>query len=242
MTDVRGACRVWELALALYVEGDLSESEVAPAEAHLAACASCRDLLAGLRESQASLHALAGEPIDAAALDVVRTRVRAKLAQRGNRIAVVWRWAVAASVVLTAGLIIVGLVSRRNDRSRETQATATAAPVVVVSRASAGAAETMPEAAPRSSGVRRAAVVRPHVPAPTLNDDASEEPDVPLTSAEADQLARAIVLLSRIEKLDDLGPDAEAPRDTPPTATVRLATGDPNVVIYWSFESNGGGS
>jgi hypothetical protein len=62
-------------------------------------------------------------------------------------------------------------------------------------------------------------------------------PDVQLTAAEADQLARALVAVSRIERLSDV--DRELPA-APETPLVRIATDDPNVVIYWRLEPSGG--
>ena len=68
-------CARWEERLALAVEGD------APLpEEHLAGCASCREFLAALEQSQAAVKALGGEPVDAAALDAVRGRVMAQVA------------------------------------------------------------------------------------------------------------------------------------------------------------------
>jgi hypothetical protein len=239
MTSARKACRDREPALALYVEGDLPEGEVAPLEAHLTECAGCRELLRGLRESQASLHTLATEPIDEAALDVVRRRVRARLAQRPAASATLWRWSAAASVLLVAGLIVAGFVSRRVDPSRATQATLGPSPTVPAPSAPVASPVVASTTPPKPSVVRRASVARSRVARPVLAAEPPEA-DVPLTSEEADQLARAVVLLSRIEKVEDFRSEDETAHDTPPAATVRLATADPNVVIYWQFESNGG--
>jgi hypothetical protein len=62
---------------------------------------------------------------------------------------------------------------------------------------------------------------------------------VPALSADdADQLARAVVAVSRIQSVRDIRPDPDpAPEPTP---MIRLATADPNVVIYWRLDSNGG--
>jgi hypothetical protein len=64
----------------------------------------------------------------------------------------------------------------------------------------------------------------------------------PLSPEDADQLARALVYVSQ---LDGVPPAPNEPSEAeeaakPPTALVRLATQDPNVVIYWQFDSNGG--
>ena len=78
-----------------------------------------------------------------------------------------------------------------------------------------------------------------------------------LTPEEADQLARAVVALARIERLSDvpvtsgeparLGTDEGGgevpPGSAGPTGTlVRWTTANPDVVIYWQLDSNGGES
>ena len=53
-------------------------------------------------------------------------------------------------------------------------------------------------------------------------------------------VARAVVAISRIERL---GPESAAEADHPEVASApltRIASDDPNVVIYWQFDSNGG--
>jgi hypothetical protein len=67
-----------------------------------------------------------------------------------------------------------------------------------------------------------------------------------LTPAEADQLARALVVVAEVESLADVQGDAEAmgaraiaDREAP-SAFIRWTTNDPDVVIYWQFETNGG--
>ena len=62
-----------------------------------------------------------------------------------------------------------------------------------------------------------------------------------LTPEEADQLARAVVAVSRVHGLSDLRSLAPPePVELPAPGQVVLATADPNVVIYWQLESNGG--
>jgi hypothetical protein len=59
-----------------------------------------------------------------------------------------------------------------------------------------------------------------------------------LSPEDADQLARAVVALSKIRRFSD----AEKPMPAEPAVAgqVVLATSDPNVVIYWQLASNGG--
>ncbi len=241
MSDAHRTCREREAALALYVEDDLPAAEVGPLEEHLAACADCRQLLSDLRESQALVHTLADEPVDPSALQTVRTRLRARLTRPRRRPVVVGLWAAAAaSVLLAAGLAVFALAVLRGDRPREARATAPSSPSVATNSAPA-ASGAIARSTPQP--VKRVAAMAPRFVRPRPSQIAPDEAEVPLTPAEADQLARAVVLLSRIERLDDFRPEAETPGAEPsPAATARLATADPNVVIYWSFESNGGES
>jgi hypothetical protein len=57
-----------------------------------------------------------------------------------------------------------------------------------------------------------------------------------LSPDDADQLARAVVAIARIERVDE-APSEPSPAPAP---LVRLATADPDVVIYWQLEPSGG--
>jgi hypothetical protein len=59
-----------------------------------------------------------------------------------------------------------------------------------------------------------------------------------LSPEEADQLARAIVAVSRVERLSDAV--LSAPDRVATAPLVRWVTDDPSVVIYWQIDSNGG--
>ncbi len=59
-----------------------------------------------------------------------------------------------------------------------------------------------------------------------------------LSPEDADQLARAVVAVSRVRRLPE--EPSTAPAEPLPAALVRLETSDPGVVIYWQLDSNGG--
>jgi hypothetical protein len=95
-----------------------------------------------------------------------------------------------------------------------------------------------------------AGVAAPSVPAPVVRRPTGRQesrlvqtaivetrPEGQLTSDEADQLARALVAVSRIERLSDV---ERQPTEVPDTPLLRIATDDPNVVIYWRLEPSGG--
>ncbi len=64
------------------------------------------------------------------------------------------------------------------------------------------------------------------------------KPVAALSPEDADQLARAVVAVSQIESVTDATVQPAAPSHRPPL--VRLATSDPDIVIYWQLESDGG--
>jgi hypothetical protein len=59
-----------------------------------------------------------------------------------------------------------------------------------------------------------------------------------LSPDDADQLARAVVAIARVDRVDEVPADAEPSPATAPL--MRLATADPDIVIYWQLEPNGG--
>ena len=59
-----------------------------------------------------------------------------------------------------------------------------------------------------------------------------------LSPEDADQLARAVVAVSQIESVEDVKAPSPVPSDRPPL--IRLATSDPDIIIYWQLESDGG--
>lgn len=216
-----------ERELALYVEDDLPVSEVAAVQAHVLDCAICRSFLLSLEASQQALKALAAEPIADEALAALRER--AGRVPAADRRSVGLRWAMAAAVALALlpGLYLA--VSRREAPTAPVRI-AEGAPAPRVTVRSPTPAPPAPVVAPDSA--RRPMASRPE--RPSVAEEAS---DVPLTSAEADQLARALVAVSRIEKLSDI--DRHPPEPLDP-ALVRVASDDPNVVIYWRLEPSGG--
>jgi anti-sigma factor RsiW len=232
-------CTHYEKDLALYVEHDLADADAAAVEAHLGACPACRSFLASLRASQAWVKDLAAEEIDSDALAVMRVRtiVAAARARRSRRPRWVPAWVAAAAVILALGTLVwVALVSRTDPpRTVAVPSTPSSAPRAIASPiappviASGSARSTLPGPAAVSPRMERAHVRRgtdrPSV-VPTLSAD------------DADQLARAVVAIARIQRVDEAPADDEP--SPAPTPLMRLATADPDVVIYWQLEPNGG--
>lgn len=233
-------CRGNERRLALFVEGDLPESESQTLAAHLAKCEGCRAFHRHLEDSQRVLKALADEPADEEALRAVRTRVLdATASQRpspGDLPA--WSWALAATVAVVA---LVGAAFWRGGAGDGHPIAPTPAPVVTKAQAEA-------EAAPPDASVPDVRAPRSTFPSPPPVSQGMEptraDTSEMLSPEEADQLARALVVLAQIERLSDIptgdAPDTGTARVAP--GFVRWVTDSPNVTIYWQLESSGGES
>jgi len=210
-------CESFEPQIALLVEGDLSEMEAARVETHLRTCASCRAFRTELIESQNALKSLAREDLDPAALAAVRRRVRHALGQESGRRERWIPWALAASIFAVAAAL--WLVALRRPEPRAPEATAEVAP--------------RPPAAP------------PQSPAPTPAPAVEEAAAV--RRAEAPSRAPRGVPRPRRDAPPDVreslaaAPEgAAAPAEGP--LVIKLVTTDPDVVIYWLVEPNGGKS
>jgi anti-sigma factor RsiW len=224
-------CEGFEGLLALHVEGDLTVREAARVRGHLTGCERCRAFLAGLERSQGRLKALAAEPVDEGALRTLRERVLTSVqgTRPAHRTAPAWGWALAASlVVLVVGGVRLWKASTTPARGAPTQAAvANATP------------RPGPAAAPAASAPRTARRSTPR-PSPPVSTNRDDGPGERLSPEDADQLARAVVAVAAVGTLTD-GAEVE-PRtpDAPRGTLVRIATDDPNVVIYWLLEPSGG--
>ncbi len=227
-------CGGQERRLSLYVEDDLPARDAAVLQAHLEECEPCRGFLFELRSSQTALKELAAEPLDADALAAVRMRIRSASRESPGRRSAALYLAFAAGLIAAIG----GLVWLGGREARLPGPPLVAAmPSTSLSLATA-MAEHAPGAVkrPRPAGEEQESTIRaPRSVVPVV--DASKPAPV-LSPKDADQLARAVVAVSQIESVEDVTTPSPAPSDRPPL--VRLATSDPDVVIYWQLESDGG--
>jgi hypothetical protein len=228
-------CARYENALALYVERDLPSADVPAVEAHLRGCAECRRFLDDLRASQSLVRGLATESIDEDELANLRERVIAAVSSpapsRGHRASGVL-WTAAAAVVVVGISALAWMATRQEFRApqvaKETSATtAPSRPQRPTRHESTQGA--MPDVSLRMDRARvaRARVSRPaRVPALSRDD--------------ADQLARAVVAVSQIQSAHDRPADPDPSPGVESAPLMRLASTDPNVVIYWQLDPNGG--
>ena len=229
-------CTRYEKDLALYVEHDLADADAAAVETHLGACPECRSFLAALRASQAWVKDLAAEEIDSDALAVMRVRtiVAAARARRSGHAGTARAWAVAASVILALGTLVWVAVVSRTDRPR---AVAVSSPPRIATPAIPSPVAAEPS--PRST-LMGPPDVSPHMEHAHVRGGRADRPSIvpALSPDDADQLARAVVAIARIHRVQDAQPDVEPSPE--PAPLMRLATADPDVVIYWQLDPNGG--
>jgi anti-sigma factor RsiW len=177
------SCDKFEPLIALYIENDLGEAEARAVELHLAACESCREFAAEMRESQGALKTLRTEFVDDAVLLQVRAEVVSAVSHRQR--AVGWpRYAIAAGLVVA---ILAGWMWQMRPRAR--------------------------------LGPRQ---ITANVSAPPLLTPAQAPP--PHT---------------RLPRVRRHRPQA-APMFKSEPLVVKMITDDPQVVIYWLVDQNGG--
>lgn len=206
-------CESRETLIALLVEGDLEGADHAALETHLAACARCRKFAADLTRSQGLLKDLGQADLDAGALAEVRYRVRESLERPRATMWPAWALAAAAMVVVAV------LVARR---------------VPVAAPDFATTVEVTPTQAPGPTATVAAVPLDP--PPPTVAEHRSPPP--PTTPARGTWRRSTSARHATIT----VEPPLPSAPDTPPTAVVKLKTSDPDVVIYWVDDSNGGQS
>ena len=231
-------CREMEELIALQVSGDLDPRDGRLVEDHLAACESCARLAAGLRADLEEMRALRAEPADEGALAAVRLSVLEQLgSQRARALSpLAWilassnlRWAAAAVAIL---LVVVAGLRHAEDtgpppRKVELAGKAAVPPAADKPAPNPAAGKSAPPL-PVAATVH-AAATRP-APAATPRRNPVQREESP--SVQEDQpIAR------QVEIIDS---NANSGPLSPPATLVKLASSDPDVVLYWLVESNGG--
>jgi len=217
-------CRGWNPHLALYVEGDLEQDVAQQLEAHLAVCDECREFADTLRETQTAFRQVRNDIIETASLNRIRgnvlRQVRAIEERRGwiDRLGMMlwsgWSW--RYSVLGCVALVLVSTVVWRLTRVAipiEPQ------PRVVVSPKPDPRPEEAPTAVAEESS-KEAAVAQPR-------RVVSSVPVAPTEIAEEAPLSQPTPFETVTE---------EQSKDS----MVQMFTDDPNIVIYWLIEPNGG--
>lgn len=208
-------CASYEPLIALFVEGDLPPHEREGVETHLAACAGCRGFAADLAASQQALHELAQEEVDPGALAAVRHRVSAALPTRETRSRRVRVFTLAAA----AAVAVLAVLLQWRDRGAPAPPTPS---VAERSMASPAGPSAPPQVMPSPLAPRLAqAPGVPSRPAGTPPQRIPREVHEPAAARTAKAIER---------------PSAHSP------LVIKLVTSDPDIVIYWLVEQNGGRS
>jgi hypothetical protein len=167
------SCERFEKSIALYAEGDLAERKARRLEAHLAVCASCRELAESLAASQAALKGLRAESVDARTLEQVRRWVLEQIAagQGAPRswLGLAWRYVLAGVAVA----IVVATLWSRIHRATPARPVVARAPIGVGQSPDLPPAARQPAAAAKPPDLT-APAQQPATVAPARLPDASE--------------------------------------------------------------------
>ncbi len=205
MTD----CAALQKQIALYVEGDLQDADCRKLESHLRACASCWDVEAELRESQALFKSLRlGQP-NTAALEEVRERVRIQVGD----LQPVPVWARWAHQLLFAGL-----------RRKPAIAGAAFAALVTVGLWYANFSRVgTPPLQPATE------VAQFQVSGPGVQPSVEKPPAV--VTAPQPRMKRTVPKVEEPMEIAALAPSDE--REQISQTPMKFLTDDPDIIIYW---------
>ena len=117
--------------LALYVEGDLQDSQCGPLDDHLRECGNCRNLAAELVESQTFVKSLRRDAVPEAALSSLRRHVLPQIARIDNspnlglrveralmsRFRPRYAMTAIAAILVVSGVVVSGIVWRTGSES-----------------------------------------------------------------------------------------------------------------------------
>ncbi|MGO9011615.1 MAG: anti-sigma factor family protein [Bryobacteraceae bacterium] len=217
------SCARWEGRVALFAGGDLETAEAVAVERHLSECAACCALVADLRLELDGLREVHAEPLAAAQYAAVRQRVLAEL-EKPPRRRVAWAWAAALAVAAAAVLLVMMMKPAAIPAPEMPRLVGVAPKVERPVAREPGGNRSLTVAAQRVSGgsrARRPVTVRgsAHIELASLPAIEEEKPAVA-----------------------EVAPPTQAPPAVEDSRVrmVQLATDDPNVVIYWLFEEQGG--
>jgi hypothetical protein len=223
-------CAHSEQDIALFVEGDLGPAALHAIEGHLAECPDCRALAEELRTSQATFKDLRQEVVNPASVLDLRRRVLVELDELDSKTE--WgrkieRWLflgarrgyAAAGVAFVLAVCVSASIVWRFSLNRPLPPSATTS-LTTVQEKPADRPQPYPEA--------EAAEAAEQVPARTAVVKRTNT-FVPATGAE-----------SRRSRIGGVVTATQAPAGDSKEVVVKLLTDDPNIVIYWLVDQNGG--
>ena len=154
MTHLHFTCAAFEAQLPEYLEGSASDSALADAELHLAACEPCRSLVADLREIARQAAALPGIVPSRDLWPEIEARTQPRVLPLASAPArpLRTRWRMGAIAAGLVGITVLSTYLLTADRDGRTPAVASSAAVAPVSTPASG----LPAVAP-GSGIPAAA-------------------------------------------------------------------------------------
>jgi anti-sigma factor RsiW len=205
-------CDYSENDLALYAEGDLADAKIRELDSHLVSCGRCREVVEDLRETQAIFKGLKRDTVSGDAL----ARVRIALLEQVESAKPSWgRWVYALAGAAFAVAVVAGLVSLHPWEKHQVQQAIKNDPL------------------PPS-------LVRPAYKEDAERSDTVSRPvDVRASISAATRAGRLRSVKNIREEIDSVEAPAQSPQP-PKSMMVKLFTDDPNVVIYWVIDQNGG--
>ncbi len=216
-------CKKWELQIALDVEGDLTETQAHRLREHLASCPSCRAFRDKLASTQALIKGLGNDTVDSESLALVRDRVMETIETEARTPILRWtpwppNWTYALTGVAAMALVSLGLWALLAWLALPGEAPQSEAP----DRLAAIDESVEDEATPTPPPVAlvEPEPVRPEESAPAIVSGQPPEP----TPTEIEP---------------EIRPE-ETASNPGEQLVVKLLTDDPNIVIYWVVEQDGG--
>jgi len=203
-------CRYSEEYLALYVEGELSQSELQAVERHVESCIDCSGIATALRESQKAIKLLRSESVNSGVLSHVHQQVMDQLGEPCSR-----AWWIEVERILFAGF-------------RWKYALAGFAGLFLIGAIALGVLLQLRMPSEK-------AVLEHHVSTPVQ----SAEIVTPSVSRSLPVSEVRLPSTSRVVRIREATPKAAKPEAPPVTTMVKLYTDDPNIVIYWALDGNG---
>jgi Ca-activated chloride channel family protein len=106
------SCKDFQELIALYIESDLPQHEIAEVENHLKSCAACKEFAEHIKESTSALKRLNDDPGDEKAYQQIRQKVLSRIEEKPSQ-RFAWfgmfRWSSALIAALMAAVAIAGV-------------------------------------------------------------------------------------------------------------------------------------
>ncbi len=244
-------CADAEGFIALDVEGDLAEVRVAALRDHLATCARCEEFAQGMRESQQLLRALRREGSRESLLSGARQAALEDLRLRQQNGGWEWtphprlRWVYGAGGLAVVAWATIGWMALQRSGTPVPVADAT-----VVQKQETAAKIVVPSArqAPaKSSHPGTVTKIRARDESPAdVSPATGNVVTLPLAAQQRVVVQQAgqgeasdSPVAPRIE-IFSTGPADDSPDPDSDTTVLKIASSDPNVLLYWVMDSQGG--